>query len=46
MIDCHAHLAAQDFDVDRDAVRRRAAEAGVRAVLVVGEDAEDNARVL
>jgi TatD DNase family protein len=46
MIDCHAHLAAEDFDADRDAVRGRAAAAGVSAVLVVGEDAADNARVL
>lgn len=46
MIDCHAHLAGGDFDGDRDAVRHRAAAAGVSAVLVVGEDLEDNARVL
>jgi TatD DNase family protein len=46
MIDCHAHLASPEFDADRDAVRLRALEAGVRAVLVVGEDPEDNARVL
>lgn len=46
MIDCHAHLATAEFDADREAVRRRAAAAGVSAVLVVGEDAEDNARVL
>jgi TatD DNase family protein len=46
MIDCHAHLAGPEFDADRDAVRRRAAAAGVHAVLVVGEDAEDNTRVL
>jgi len=46
MIDCHAHLAGADFDQDRDAVRRRAAAAGVPAVLVVGECPEDNARVL
>jgi TatD DNase family protein len=46
MIDCHAHLASAEFDRDRAAVRRRAAAAGVVAVLVVGEDAEDNARVL
>jgi len=45
MIDCHAHLAAREFDGDRDAVRRRAMAAGVRVVLVVGEDAEDNRRV-
>jgi TatD DNase family protein len=46
MIDCHAHLAGEDFDGDRDAVRRRSAAAGVSDVLVVGEDAEDNDRVL
>ncbi len=46
MIDCHAHLAGSDFDADRPAVRRRAAAAGVAAVLVVGEDAADNRRVL
>jgi len=46
MIDCHAHLAGEDFDADRDAVRCRAAAAGVSAVLVVGEDAQDNVRVL
>ncbi|MEA3276175.1 MAG: TatD family hydrolase [Pseudomonadota bacterium] len=46
MIDCHSHLAGSDFDADRYAVRRRAKDAGVQAVLVVGEDAEDNARVL
>jgi TatD DNase family protein len=46
MIDCHAHLAGEEFDVDRGAVRERAAAAGVHAVLVVGEDPDDNARVL
>lgn len=46
MIDCHSHLAGEEFDADRDAVRRRAREVGVEAVLVVGEDPEDNERVL
>jgi TatD DNase family protein len=46
MIDCHAHLASAEFDADRTAVCRRAFAAGVRAVLIVGEDAVDNARVL
>jgi TatD DNase family protein len=46
MIDCHAHLASHEFDADREAVRGRAAAAGVAAVLVVGEDADDNERVL
>ena len=46
MIDCHAHLAGEDFDMDRNAVRQRAAAAGVAVVLVVGEDPADNTRVL
>jgi len=46
MIDCHAHLADGSFDDDRSQVRARAAAAGVTAVLVVGEDPEDNNRVL
>jgi len=46
MIDCHAHLADASFDPDRSQVRTRAAAAGVSAVLVVGEDPEDNQRVL
>lgn len=46
MIDCHAHLAGEDFDTDRDLVRRRALAAGVSTVLVVGEDPADNDRVL
>jgi len=46
MIDCHAHLAGEDFDSDRGPVCERARAAGVEAVLVVGEDAADNDRVL
>lgn len=46
LVDCHAHLASKRFDADRDAVRRRAKEAGVGVVLVVGEDFEDSQRVL
>jgi TatD DNase family protein len=46
MIDCHAHLAGEDFDADRGPVRERARVAGVEAVLVVGEGPDDNARVL
>jgi len=45
LVDCHAHLHLADFDADRDEVRRRARAAGVAAVLVVGEDAEDDRRV-
>lgn len=46
MIDCHSHLGCEDFDEDRPAVLARAAAAGVEAVLLVGEDLADNARVL
>ncbi len=45
MIDCHAHLSASDFDADRPQVLERAWRAGVEAILVVGEDRGDNARV-
>lgn len=46
MIDCHAHLALPEFDGDRDSVLARAASAGVTRVLVVGEDLDDDRRVL
>jgi TatD DNase family protein len=46
VIDCHAHLASDAFDSDRDAVIERARRAGVRWIVVVGEDAEDDRRVL
>ncbi len=46
MIDCHAHLAIRDFDVDREEVMERARRAGVERILVVGEDYEDDQRVL
>lgn len=45
LVDCHAHLGSARFDADRDEVRRRAREAGVAAILVVGEDLEDDHRV-
>ena len=45
LIDCHAHLHVPAFDADRGEVRRRARAAGVAAVLVVGEDLEDDRRV-
>lgn len=46
MIDCHAHLASDEFATDLDAVLARARESGVHQVLVVGEDSADNERVL
>jgi TatD DNase family protein len=38
LVDTHAHLMDAAFDVDRDAVIARAADAGVAAILVVGYD--------
>ena len=46
MIDCHAHLALPEFDADRENVLARARRSGVDIVLVVGEDPEDDRRVL
>ena len=37
LIDTHAHLTDPKFDEDRDAVLTRAAEQGVRMILVVGD---------
>ncbi len=38
MIDTHAHLDSARFDADREAVIRRAFEAGVKPILTVGAD--------
>jgi len=46
VIDCHTHLSDPCFDADREAVLSRAVEVGVRAVLVVGQDLEENRRVV
>lgn len=46
MIDCHAHLADEDFVADLDAVLDRARVAGVREVVVVAEGLEDIDNVL
>jgi TatD DNase family protein len=45
LVDAHAHLVAPEFDADRAAVLARARDAGVVAVIAVGEtlaDAEKN----
>lgn len=39
LIDSHAHLDAAQFDADRDATLRRAADAGVIAVINIGYNA-------
>lgn len=36
LIDSHAHLDAQEYDEDRDAVVGRAREAGLRAIISIG----------
>lgn len=41
LIDVHAHLGDSAFDADRSAVLRRAEQAGVKAVVSVGETLED-----
>jgi TatD DNase family protein len=46
LVDCHAHLTADAFAADLDAVLGRAHAAGVVGVLVVGEDLVDNRQVL
>ena len=38
LIDSHAHIQLNQFDVDRDAVLERAQAAGVHAILVIGFD--------
>lgn len=38
LVDSHAHLESPRFDADREAVIRRAAEAGVEAVITCGAD--------
>lgn len=40
LIDSHAHIQLSQFDRDRDAVLKRAQEAGVSAILVIGFDME------
>jgi TatD DNase family protein len=46
LTDCHAHLGDALFDADRDAVLARAALAGVKAVVTVGETLADARRIL
>ena len=46
IVDCHAHLASEVFDDDRDQVLARARASGVETILVVSEHLEDARRVL
>ena len=42
MIDTHCHVHDRAFDADRDEVIARAREAGVRAMITIGEDLDDS----
>lgn len=46
MIDTHCHVHDKQFDVDRDAVVARALDAGVTAMVTIGEDIEDSRRAI
>jgi len=46
MIDCHAHLSAQEFNSDLQEVILRAKLVGVETIIAVGEDLEDSLKVL
>jgi TatD DNase family protein len=46
LIDSHAHLGDERFDDDRAEVLRRAREAGVEALLIVGYNADSSAQAV
>jgi TatD DNase family protein len=46
VIDTHCHLQDRQFDGDRDDVVARARNAGIGAMVTVGEDLEDSARAI
>jgi TatD DNase family protein len=46
LIDAHCHLADEAFDQDRPAVIAAARKAGLVAAITMGEDYEDNLRIL
>lgn len=46
MIDTHCHVHDPAFDADRDEVVRRARDAGVRAMITIGEDLADSAKAI
>ncbi len=46
MIDIHAHLFWESYDIDRDAVVARAREAGIEQMICVGTSPEDNPKAL
>jgi TatD DNase family protein len=46
VIDTHCHLDMKEFDADRDAVIRRARDAGFEALITVGSDLEGTIRAM
>ena len=46
MVDTHAHLSSREFDGDLENVLERAARKGVEWIVSVGEDLEDDMKVL
>ena len=46
MIDSHAHLYLEEFDEDREAVIRRAREAGVKSIINIGIDLETTSHAI
>ncbi|HTU01542.1 MAG TPA: TatD family hydrolase [Candidatus Sulfotelmatobacter sp.] len=46
MIDSHAHPYMSEFDGDRDAMLRRAAEAGVRVIVAIGYDLDSSRQAI
>ena len=44
IVDTHTHICDSAFDADRDAVLEKAVEAGVGAIIALGEDLEDARR--
>lgn len=46
MIDCHAHISHNSFDQDREKIINRAKQAGVKAIITVGENIDDSLQVL
>jgi TatD DNase family protein len=46
MIDAHAHVHDEAFDVDREAMLRRAQEAGITALIAVGTDVLESRRAV
>jgi TatD DNase family protein len=46
VIDTHCHVHDTQYDADRDAVVARARDAGVTAMVTIGEDVADSARAI